>query len=469
VTDTNALQVADLRAVRALTQLRGGPLSLALGTGFYHLAKNSPAPPGIASGAQAGTNFFAIGTQTNASAYLEVAAPLNHGLAIDGAIRWDYFPGYGSSTDPKFGLVYSPVRFLALRGTYGKGFRAPNPNEAGVTGTLNFIGYPARDRVLCPSGTGAQVGDFPSQCLLFPAGVEVAGKNLQPEKSTNYTFGLIVKPTQALTLSVDYWDIRINEDIQAGVSALFLGDDPSLFPIERGAVQVLPQVTSIGPGGPVLTPRPTPVGPYAYQLFPYVNFSETHVNGVDVDLAAHVDLGRAGRLSGSLYYTHLTHYLFGFASNLVDLAGTHGPSIISGDTGNPKNRATASLGWNRGGANITLSANYVGPYSIIDPTNGTTTCAAALNSINYRFPVTSAPIGLGNWCNVSHFTSVDLYGQYTFTSHLTVHGAVLNLFGESPPLDLQTYGAPNFAAYNPAMHQAGAVGRFFNIGCTYTF
>ena len=468
-TDTNALQVIDLRAVRAFTQLGGGPLSLALGTGFYHLAKNAPAPPAVASGAQSGTNFFAIGTETNTSAYLEIAAPLLRGLEIDGAVRRDHFPGFGSAINPKFGLTYSPFRFLTVRGTYGKGFRAPNPNEAGIAGTVGFGGYPGTDPILCPSGTGTRVGDFPSQCLIFPGGVEVAGKNLEPEKSTNYSLGLILKPTQAMALSVDYWDIKVDQDIESGVSALFLGDDPSLFPLERGAVQVLPEVTSTGPGGPVLTPRPTPVGPYAYQLFPYVNFSETHVNGVDVDFAVHVDLGDSGRLTGSVYYTHLIHYLFGFAPHLVDLAGTHGPSIISGDTGNPKNRATSSVGWDHGGGNITLSANYVGPYSIIDPTNGSTTCAAALNSINYRFPVGSSPIGLGNWCNVSHFTSVDLYGQYTVTRHLTVHGAVLNLFGESPPLDLQTYGAPNFAAYNPAMHQAGAVGRFFNIGCTYTF
>ena len=469
--DTNTLEVVDLRAVRALAQLRGGPLSLALGTGFYHLSKNSPAPPAVASGEQSGLNFFAIGTETNTSAYLEIAAPLARGLEIDGAVRWDHYPGFGSSTNPKFGLAYSPYRFLTLRGTYGKGFRAPNPAEAGITGTEGFAGYPATDPVLCPSGgTGPpQIGDFPSQCLLFPAGIQVAGKNLQPEKSTNYTFGFILKPMESLRLSVDYWDIRINEDIQSGVSALFLGDDPSLFPLGRGAVQVLPEVTSIGPGGPVLTPRPTPVGPYAYQLFPYVNFSQTHVNGVDMDLAAHVDLRGAGRLTGSLYYTRLIHYLFGFTPNLVDLAGTHGPSIISGDTGNPKNRATASLGWGRGGANVTLSANYVGSFSITDPSNGTTTCASALNGIYYRFPIGGTPVGLGNWCNVSHFTSIDLYSEYAFTKHLTVHGSVLNLFGEPPPLDIQTYGASNAAAYNPAMHQAGAVGRFFNIGCTYTF
>lgn len=465
--DTNALQVVDLRALRALTQLQGGRLSLALGTGFYHLAKNTPAAAAALWGPPSSLNTFSIGTETNASAYLEIAAPLVRGLDLDAAARWDHFSGIGSSINPKFGLAYSPFRFLSVRGTYGKGFRAPNPAESGVTGTLGFSGYPASDSVLCPSGTGTQVGDFPSQCVIFPAGIVVAGKNLRPEKSTSYTFGFIAKPADAVTLSLDYWDIRINEDIESGVSALFLGDDASLFPVGRGAVQVLPQVTAIGPGGPVLTPRPTPVGPYAYQLFPYVNFSETHVNGVDVDLTAHADLHGAGRLSGSLNYTRIIHYLFGFAPNLVDLAGTHGPTIVSGDTGNPKNRATASLTWDRGRTTVTLSANYVGSFNITDPSSGTTTCAAALNSGGYHFPVGSSPVGLGNWCNVSHFTSVDLYAQYALTKRFTVHGAVLNLFGEPPPLDIQTYGGA--AAYNPAMHQAGAVGRFLNIGGTYTF
>ena len=464
--DTNSLQVVDLRALRALTQLRGGPLSLALGTGFYHLAKNTPAAAAGLWGPPSSLSSFSIGTETNTSAYLEIAAPLVRGLDLDAAARWDHFSGIGSSINPKFGLTYSPFRALTLRGTYGKGFRAPNPAESGVTGILGYSGYPASDSLLCPSGTGTQVGDFPSQCVIYPGGVVVAGKNLRPETSTSYTFGFIAKPADAVTLSLDYWDIRINEDIEAGVSALFLGDDPSLFPVGRGAVQVLPEVTAIGPAGPVLSLRPTPVGPYAYQLFPFVNFSETHVNGVDVDLTAYADLRSAGRLSGSLNYTRIIHYLFGFAPNLVELAGTHGPTIVSGDTGNPKNRATASLTWDRGRTTVTLSANYVGSMNITDPSSGTTTCAAALKTLS-GFPIGSSPVGLGNWCNVSHFISVDLYGQYALTKHFTVHGAVLNLFGEPPPLDIQTYGGG--AVYNPAMHQAGAVGRFFNIGGTYTF
>jgi iron complex outermembrane receptor protein len=467
VKDTNAQQVIDLRASRALARLPGGPLSLGLGTGFYHLVKDSPAPPAVASGAQFGNNAFAIGSENDGNAYVELAAPAVRGLEIDAALRWDHFNSYGSSTTPKFGLKYTPLRFFTLRGTYGKGFRAPNPAEAGVTGAA-FGGFSATDAALCPSGTGTAVGDFPSQCLIFPTGVQVAGKNLQPEKSTNYTFGFIVKPKETAALSVDYWDIKINQDIQSGVNAFFLGADPALFPIVRGPPQVLPEVTSIGPGGqPVTTNVLTPVGPYAYQLFPYVNFTQTHLNGVDVDFAARFNMGGAGRLSGSLNYTRIIHYLFGLGSNVTDLAGTHGPEIISGDTGNPKNRATASLSWDRQGANVTLSANYVGSFNVTDPSLGINTCADGLNSNYSRFA--GVPVGLGNWCNVEHFTTLDLYGRYPVTQSLTLHGSVLNLLGKEPPLDVQTYGAANAAAYNPAMHQAGAVGRYFNIGGTYTF
>jgi iron complex outermembrane recepter protein len=35
-----------------------------------------------------------------------------------------------------------------------------------------------------------------------------------------------------------------------------------------------------------------------------------------------------------------------------------------------------------------------------------------------------------------------------------------------PPLDTITYGGIN---YNPSLHQAGAIGRFFQIGARYRF
>jgi len=46
---------------------------------------------------------------------------------------------------------------------------------------------------------------------------------------------------------------------------------------------------------------------------------------------------------------------------------------------------------------------------------------------------------------------------------------VTNLFNANPPLDLQTYGGGGNLAYDAALHQDGAVGRYFTLGATYRF
>jgi iron complex outermembrane receptor protein len=73
------------------------------------------------------------------------------------------------------------------------------------------------------------------------------------------------------------------------------------------------------------------------------------------------------------------------------------------------------------------------------------------------------------FCRVKSFTSVDLYGEYRLSKQLSLHASVLNLFNKEAPLDFQTYGGSPSTFYNPALHQAGAVGRFFNVGLNYKF
>ena len=470
--DTNTMQIADVHAARQLAQLPGGPLSMAIGVGFYHLYKNSPSAPGIAGGLQFGNGAYAVGGQTNDNAYLELVAPAWKGLELDGAVRYDHYNQYGGSTTPKFGLKYTPFRMLTLRGTYGKGFRAPNPAESGKSAAL-FGGAPFNDNVLCPDPANPNaVGNFPSQCNLGLVGLQVSAPKLHPEKSTNYTFGLIFSPLESTKVSLDYWDIKVNQDIQSGVNVLFLGGDPALFPIVRGPQQVLPLVTAPG----VLTPTPTPQGPVLYQAFPYFNLTQTHVNGLDLNFASHFDVGGAGRITAALNASHMFHYIFGLQGGQLDLAGTHGPIIISGDTGNPKDRATASLGWDRGPVAVSASLNYVGHFNVTDPSIGITDCPTAIatgglggpQATRFASPA-AVPAGLLGYCDVKAFTDVDLYAQYAFSKHLSVHAAILNVFDSQPPVDLETYGASGNDPYNPAMHQAGAIGRFYNLGASYTF
>jgi iron complex outermembrane receptor protein len=374
--------------------------------------------------------------------------------------------------------MYTPFKMITFRGTYGQGFRAPNPAEAGTSAAL-FGGAPANDAVLCPNPNNALAGgNFPSQCNLGLAGLAVATRTLQPEKSKNYTAGFIFQPFDATSISFDYWDIKVTQEIQSGTNLFFLtGGAQGAGPIVRGLSVTDPFCPL--PAGQTCTQaqlvsKPTPVGPIAYQAFPYINASATHVNGIDLDLQSRFGAG-AGRITAELNATYMFHYVFGVPGATYDLAGSHGPSIIGGDTGNPKIRATGSLAWDLGGLNLTASVNYVGRFNLLDPTNGEPDCATAIvfgGVFGGRFPNgqgSVSPFLLNNFCEVKSFTTLDLYGQYAFTKNFSLHAAVLNALGTDPPVDLTTYGAAGNAPYNPAMHQAGAVGRFFNLGASYTF
>ena len=66
-------------------------------------------------------------------------------------------------------------------------------------------------------------------------------------------------------------------------------------------------------------------------------------------------------------------------------------------------------------------------------------------------------------------SAAGLREQYAVTSRLAIHASILNALNSQPPIDLTTYGAADDLAYNPAMHQAGAIGRFYNLGASYTF
>jgi len=111
----------------------------------------------------------------------------------------------------------------------------------------------------------------------------------------------------------------------------------------------------------------------------------------------------------------------------------------------------------------------------MDPSTGYNTYLAALESgaPSAYGPAIGAPATLASawypYCSVAHFTDVNLNAKYMATDHLAMHPAITNLFNSDAPVDLQTYGGGAELRYDPALHQDGAVGRFFLVGLTYKF
>lgn len=94
---------------------------------------------------------------------------------------------------------------------------------------------------------------------------------------------------------------------------------------------------------------------------------------------------------------------------LFELAGTHGPSGISGDTGNPKDRAELMTSWQKGPLTLSPSLMFVGHFNVTDPSAGVPSCAQGVTAVAKFLAYTPE---LASFCNVNYFLETNVYGSY---------------------------------------------------------
>jgi iron complex outermembrane recepter protein len=469
---TSQLDLIDVHATHDLFQMPGGPETIAIGAQWFKEAHDEVPPAAIESGVQAGDSIYVIGTEYDRAAFVELDGDPVKMLNINLQGRYDNYKDFGSDFTPKAGFKLTPFNWIALRGTWGKGFRVPSAAE-GISSGEAFGAGTSADPALCPNASPKSgvygAGDFPSQCNVALTGVLLANPHLQNVKSTNWTTGLVLQPINQASVSLDYYNIKLDNDIipvfEAGAG---FADDISLV---RGPTVNLPYCPTTQTAGCTtsqLVNQQTPVGLILEESFPYVNASSTKTSGFDVDLQYHWDMGAIGRFTGETTWTHELTYQLIVGGSVYDLAGTHGPSGVSGDTGNPKDRINARLSWTKGPLTITPSINFVSHFSISDPSSGIPDCASAI-AYGGNFPggVTAQN---KQFCNVGYFLETDIYGAYQLTTNFQLHASVTNLFNKQPPVDVQTYGSGSvFLPYDAALHQDGAVGRYMLVGFDYDF
>src|SRR6266568_2467242 len=182
-----------------LTQLSGGPMALAVGTDGRREGFVLDPSPAIQSGdiSGYGGNFLPIDkTRLVGAGYTELVAPVVRGVELTGAVRYDHYENVGSKTSPKVGARWQPVKEVLLRGSVGKGFRAPSLTELYQPQTTAVTANGLTDPQRCPT-----TGD-PKDCLTqFP--ITVGGEpNLKPEISTNRTLGVVFEPVNNTSIAL---------------------------------------------------------------------------------------------------------------------------------------------------------------------------------------------------------------------------------------------------------------------------
>lgn len=461
VTNTSKLNFVHLGAGTELARLPGGALALGLGADYYERKQDGRAPADVANGLVGGfSNNFTIGRQKVGSVFAELVAPVARALQLEAAARYDRYNISGGKASPKLGFKATPLKELALRGSWSRGFRAPGPAENGTSGQTFFAGS-VNDPVLCPDGAPDTPGNFPTQCSIAVGSVQSTNPNLKPETSTAMTLGAIFEPMPGLSFSLDYYRIRLKDQIVTGGESV----------VVRGSnLTPIPQVQ---PDGSVRDVVP-PVAPIAYQTSSYINANATTTSGLDFGTRWRTRIADVGEYKTELMVSHTLRYDLTIGDTTYELAGTHGPFVVSGNTGNPRTRIQWSHAFARDDWSVTATVNHIGSFNLTDPSFGYNDCLSALDgnlaSTIYAEVIHGdnprVPDGVS--CKVASFTTVNLFGRWRLTKALELHGSVTNLFDRGFPADWNTYGGGS-APYNPSLHGAGAVGRFFSVGASYTF
>jgi iron complex outermembrane receptor protein len=472
--DTSKLYFAHVGTTTSVVDLPGGPLAIAFGGDWYERKQFAVAPQAVADGLLGSpytspSNNFTVGTQNVSAAYAEIDVPVFKQLDIDGAIRYDHYNLSGGQASPKIGFKFSPIPEFGIRGTASKGFRAPGPAENGKAGQTFFAGSEP-DPVLCPHPDNfTAAGNFAGQCNVSVPGLQGTNPDLKPETSKSFTFGFVGQPLPDLTATVDIYSVQINNQIVAGGPSVTVRGS-NLSPIAE--YQADGSTALVAP----------PQAPILYFTTSYINANSTKTNGLDVELDYHHRFDAGWQVKSTATWTYIHEYKMTIDGVDYQLAGTHGPSFFSGDTGNPKSRAQWANTIGRDNWSLTATVNYISSFSVTDPTLEAfegipaATCIDALANeggaagADYSGVLASGVIPPQTSCTVKHFTTVDLYGSYDLSKHFNVHTSVTNLFNTKAPLDWATYGgALGAVPWNPSLHLQGAIGTFFTLGATYRF
>ena len=420
----------DLKVSRDLMQLSGGTMALAMGAEVRRESITLEPTSGTDRGNIIGLGYSAYsGARTLYAAYGEVLAPVTKQLELSAALRADHYSDVGDSFTPKLGVKFTPMRELALRGTYAQGFRAPSAAENGKGGLAAFS--VASDPLRCNLGITTACSSSSVAVITSP------NPALKPEKSKSYSLGLVFDPMAGTSMSVDFWQIdRSNEINQESTPAA----------IAAGQVSRDPSTATATPGDP---------GAITAVLANYVNSTKTTVRGVDVDLRQTLGLGANGKIDFDLKWTHMFKFerkeLDGSVQNF---AGTHGNCDATNCMGTPADRINLGTTWSMGGLRVSAVANYRAAISGKDSKEATDCPSVFADG-------TDAPAG----CRLASFTTVDLTARWKATNNLEVFGSIQNLLDRIPPVDAHTYGA---TSYNP-LDYSGAVGRYFSVGLKYKF
>lgn len=358
--------------------------------------------------------------------YAELLVPVTKSLEMTASVRHDNYSGFGGSTNPKVTFRFVPVQQVLVRGSYNTGFRVPTFSQLyfGTTESL-YSGKDLVDPVKCPS---LVVSAAPGCAAITPAILSGGKPDLAPEKTKQGTLGVVLAPTDWLSASVDYWDIRRDGTIQA-LNLSTIVANAALFP-DRFIRDAGGNLTAIDSR--------------------WLNAGETITKGIEIGARASGNLWR-GKFTATIDGT----YLLERKSRVIPSApfGPNEVGAFSRLSDVPLRwKHTAAFTYAQGAWSGTLTQMYSAGYK-----------DAVLPGVANG---TIVPV---NWsAKVKPYTLYNVSLSYTGIKNLTVIAGVKNIFNTDPPFSA-AYDANTGAGSSWEPRVADPRGRSYLLGATYTF
>lgn len=174
--------------------------------GVFNVTTNACTFPGRQGGA--GAQGFAglpasaatDASRRNVAGYVELDTDIFDGLSVTAAGRYEHYSDFGDTISGKLAARFEVIDGYAVRGSVSNGFRAPSLHQQVFTTTsTNFIAGVPVEILTAPVST--------------PLAQALGAKPLKAEKSVNFSAGVTANPLSGLTLTVDYYNIKINDRI----------------------------------------------------------------------------------------------------------------------------------------------------------------------------------------------------------------------------------------------------------------
>ncbi|NQE62618.1 TonB-dependent receptor [Caulobacter sp. RHG1] len=326
-------------------------------------------------------------SRTSWAIYGDVALSPVEAWKIDAAVRYEKFSDFGDTTVAKLTSRYDFNEMIAVRGTVSSGFRAPTLAESFYSATN-------------VSPTSAFVQLAPNSPAARLLGIDA----LKPEKSMNYSFGLVAHPIPKMTATIDAYQINLKDRIFGS---------SSVYGLRNGVVVNTNVNAAIAANGNVLDSTVASTG-----INIFSNGLDTRTRGLDFVVAYPVDLGGYGRidltLSGNVNKTKITKVKAApTALATTSAAFPSGQVLFAGNAASLLERAAPKykIGLNGlytfGKVTLSLTETFYGKAeALADPGTGplqtTVASAAAITDVelSYKFPMgVVAAIGANNAFN----------------------------------------------------------------------